>query len=174
VTRGPDSPGTDDAAIGRHPYGRTGWVSHRDREVAMDIGPVQYVVLGFPGNRFTGRIAPALRELVERGTIRILDLVFVQKDDQGDVVSFEYDAIEEDDAFASIEREASGMLNEDDIASIAAGLEPNSSAALLVWEDLWAAPLADALREANGVIVNGARIPRDVVQRILDEQPAAG
>jgi hypothetical protein len=140
----------------------------------MDIGPVQYIVLGFPGNRFTGRIAPALRELVERGTIRILDLVFVQKDEQGDIVSFEFDAIEEDDAFASIEREASGMLNEDDIASIAAGLEPNSSAALLVWEDLWAAPLAEALREANGVIVNGGRISRDAVQRILDEQPAAG
>jgi uncharacterized membrane protein len=140
----------------------------------MDIGPVQYIVIGFPGNKFRGRIAPALRELVERQTIRLLDVAFVKKDEQGEIESFELDSVAEGDELGALFGDSSGMLNEDDIASIAAGLEPNSSAALLVWEDLWAAPLAEALRDADGVIVNGGRISRDVLQRMLDERAAAG
>jgi hypothetical protein len=138
----------------------------------MTVGPVEYLVIGFPGNRFKGDIVPALADLVDAGTIRILDLVFVMKDADGSVDSFEYDAREETSAFASLNGEAGGLLSDDDIALAAEALEPDTSAALLVWEDAWAAPLADALRGAGGVLIGGERIPHDVVEAAFEMLPA--
>ena len=137
----------------------------------MPIGPVEYIVIGFPENRFTGAIVPALTDLVESGTIHIIDLVFVSKDVDGNVTSFEFDALEELAPYAGLDGEAGGLLNDEDIELAAEALEPNSSAALLVWEDAWAAPLAAALRDAGGVLLAGERIPHEIVQAALDELP---
>jgi hypothetical protein len=116
----------------------------------MTLGPVEYVLIGFPGNRFKGEIIPALAQLVEAGTIRIIDIVFVKKDADGAMEIFEYDALDEVTDVAEIEGEAGGLLSDEDIAFAAEALEPDCSAALLVWGDRWAAPLADALRNARG------------------------
>jgi hypothetical protein len=135
----------------------------------MPIGPVEYIVIGFPENRFTGAIVPALTDLVESGTIHIIDLVFVSKAADGTITSFEFDALEELADYAGLDGEAGGLLNDEDIELAAEALEPNSSAALLVWEDTWAAPLATALREAGGVLLGGERIPHEIVQAAFDE-----
>jgi len=135
----------------------------------MPIGPVEYIVIGFPENRFTGAIVPALTDLVESGTIHIIDLVFVSKAADGTVTSFEFDALEELVDYAGLDGEAGGLLNDEDIELAAEALEPNSSAALLVWEDTWAAPLANALRDAGGVLLGGERIPHEIVQAAFDE-----
>ena len=133
-----------------------------------NIGPVEYVILGFPGNKFTGQIVPELAKLIESGVIRIIDLTFISKDAAGEVSVVEYDAIEELAAFAGLDAEIGGILTEDDIAYAALSLEPNSSAALLLWEDTWAAPFAAAVRNANGVILEGARIPREIIDQAMD------
>jgi len=129
----------------------------------MTIGPVEYVVISFPGNQFHGEIAPALAELVEKGTVRILDLAFVQKDADGNVAAFEYDALDELAVFADLDGEADGLFSDQDLLDIGDALEPDSSAALLLWEDLWATRLATEIRAAGGVIVGGERIPHDVI-----------
>ena len=98
----------------------------------MSIGPVEYVILGFPGNKFTGQIVPELAKLIESGLIRIIDLTFISKDAAGEVSVVEYDAVEELAAFAGLDAEIGGILTEDDIAYAALSLEPNSSAALLL------------------------------------------
>jgi Family of unknown function (DUF6325) len=135
----------------------------------MDIGPVEYLVIGFPGNEFKGEIAPALGRLIGSGTVRIIDLVFISKGPQGEVVTFEFDELESLAPFAALDGEAGGLVGPEDIEHAAAALEPNSSAALLVWEDTWATELATAIRGANGVILEGARIPYEMVQEAFAE-----
>jgi Family of unknown function (DUF6325) len=99
--------------------------------------------------------------------------VFVGKDADGNVSAFEFDQIEELAPFANLPGEAGGLLSEDDVAYAAAALEPNSSAVLLVWEDTWATELATAIRDANGVVMEGARIPHDLMEKAMDELTAA-
>ena len=94
----------------------------------MPIGPVEYIVIGFPENRFTGAIVPALTDLVESGTIHIIDLVFVSKAADGTITSFEFDALEELADYAGLDGEAGGLLNDEDIELAGEALEPNSSA----------------------------------------------
>jgi Family of unknown function (DUF6325) len=137
------------------------------RRQAMDIGPVEYVILGFPGNNFTGQIVPELAKLIDSGLVRIIDLTFISKDADGAVQVVEYDAVEELAAFAGLDGEVGGILTDADIDYAAQSLEPNSSAALLVWEDTWAAPFAAAVRNANGVILEGARIPREIIEQAM-------
>ena len=139
----------------------------------MAIGPVEYLIVGFPGNQFSGGIAPALAELIESGTITVLDLVFISKDADGNVAFFEFDALEELAEFAGLEGEVGGLVSEEDIAHAAEALEPDSSAAVLVWEDAWAAKFADSLRNANAVIIEGGRIPHELVEAAFDELAAA-
>jgi hypothetical protein len=138
-----------------------------DKEVRMDdeIGPVQYLIVAFPGNRFTGRIAPALAKLVEAGTIRIIDIAFVAKDENGEIAAFEIDGLDPDvrQGLENLGAESSGLFNEDDLQAAGEELEPNSSAALLVWEDLWAKEVAEAMRNAGGVVLDFDRVPHDVV-----------
>ena len=140
----------------------------------MGIGPVEYMVVAFPENRFTGDIAPALADLVEAGTIRIIDLAFVGKDTDGTVTAFELGDLESEvgAAFSKIVSESSGLsgglLNEEDVEAVAEELEPNSSAALLVWEDLWATKVADAIRAAGGELWDLERVPHEVVQAAVD------
>lgn len=135
----------------------------------MTIGPVEYIIIQFPGNQFKGEIVPALADLIESKTVRIVDLVFIVKDEDGNVVWDEYDAGENGDGFgfAHLDGDA-GLLNEDDILVAAEVMDPNSSAALLVWEDLWAAPFAAAIRNAGGELIAGGRIPHELAQLAAD------
>jgi len=133
----------------------------------MSIGPVEYIILGFPGNNFTGQIVPELAKLIDSGLVRIIDLTFIMKDADGNVEVVEYDAVEELAAFAGLDAEVGGLLTDEDVAYAAMSLEPDSSAALLVWEDTWAAPFAAAVRNANGVILEGARIPREIIEEAM-------
>jgi hypothetical protein len=130
-----------------------------------EIGPVQYMIVAFPGNKFRGEIAPALADLVESETIRIIDLTFIGKNADGETISFELNDIDPEiqDAFASVGREISGLFSEEDLQLAAESLEPNSSAALLLWENIWAAEFAQAIRNAEGEILQLQRIPHDVV-----------
>ena len=139
----------------------------------MDIGPVEYLILGFPGNNFTGQIVPELAKLIDSGLVRIIDLTFITKDAAGHVDVVEYDAVEELAAFAGLDAEVGGILTDEDVAYAAQALEPNSSAALLVWEDTWATPFAVAVRNANGVIIEGARIPREIIEEAIGALTAA-
>jgi hypothetical protein len=132
------------------------------------IGPVEYVLIGFPDNQFTGGIAPALAQLVDSGTVRIIDLVFIRKDADGNVLSFEYDDLPETAAYGEIDGDADGFLDDEDILAAAEELENNSSSLLIVWEDLWAAPLAHEILASGGQVIAGHRIPHAVVTEILE------
>ena len=131
-----------------------------------EIGPVDYAVIAFPGNEFRGEIAPALAELVEAGTIRIIDIAFAGKNADGDAVAFELTELDPDvrEGLEKAGVEVGGLVNEDDLMDVAAGLEPNSSAALIVWENVWARKVAQAMRDAGGELVAFERLPHDVVQ----------
>jgi hypothetical protein len=139
----------------------------------MTIGPVEYIIVGFPGNKFSGEIAPELVALVESGTVRILDLIFIGKDADGSVVAFEIDELDEVAGFAGLDGDVGGLISEADVEYVAAALEPNSSAALLIWEDVWAARFAEAVRNADGVLIEGARIPHELIAPALADLPAA-
>jgi len=131
-----------------------------------EIGPVDYAIVGFRGNRFRGEIAPAIADLVEAGTIRIIDIAFVGKDSDGNAVAMELTELDPD-VQESLEKagiEVSGLFNEDDLMDAAEGLEPNSSAALLVWENVWARKVTQAMRDAGGELLAFERLPHDVVQ----------
>ena len=132
-------------------------------------GPVEYVVIEFPGNQFKGEVVPALRELVRNGTIRIIDLIFIRKDQAGSVESRELAELTSEEAgqYESLPASIGGLLNEDDVREVAAGMANNSSVALLVWEDAWATRFADAVRNANGRVTAHERIPREVVEAAL-------
>src|SRR5215213_1644114 len=130
----------------------------------MSIGPVEYIVVEFPGNQFTGEIVPELASLVDRRLIRIIDLVFIGKTEAGEVVAMEVDEDEGLAVYTTLDGDVGGFIGEEDIRHAAAGIEPGSSAALLVWEDVWATPLAEAIRRAGGVLVEGSRIPHDLVE----------
>ena len=140
-----------------------------------EIGPVEYMIVSFPGNRFTGEIAPALGKLVESNTIRIIDLAFVSKDADGSVAAFELSDIDEEvrRGLDALGLEATGLLGEEDLMDAADDLEPGSSAAMLLWEDIWAAELASALRGAGGELVAIGRIPHDVVTEAREALSAA-
>ena len=135
----------------------------------VDIGPVEYVVIGFPGNRFKGEIVPAIAELVDNDIVHIIDVAFVKKDQDGTVTTFEYDSLDDvlEFGFADIDGEAGGVLNDEDLELAAETLEPDSSAALIVWEHRWAARVAQAIRDAGGRIIAGERVPDEVVEQAL-------
>jgi uncharacterized membrane protein len=131
-----------------------------------EIGPVEYMIVAFPGNKFRGEIAPALADLVEANIIRIIDLAFVGKDADGNVVAFELSDLDDDvqEKINTLDPQSGGLLNDEDLMAAAEELEPNSSAALLVWEDVWAARVAQAIRDADGVVLDIERVPHEIVQ----------
>jgi uncharacterized membrane protein len=145
-------------------------VSVVGEEVTMaSMGPVEYVVIGFPGNRFKGEIVPAVAELVDNDVVRIIDVAFIKKDADGNVTMFEYDALDDVLAFgfADVDGEAGGVLSDEDLELAAETLEPDSSAALIVWEHRWAARVAQAIRDAGGRIIAGERVPDEIVEQAL-------
>ncbi|MCU1476450.1 MAG: hypothetical protein JWQ64_1143 [Subtercola sp.] len=139
----------------------------------MTTGPVEYIVVAFPGNEFSGRIAPELIALVDSGTIKILDLTFIGKDADGNVLSFEIDELASLSDYAGLDADVGGLISPEDIAYAAAGLEPDMSAALLLWEDVWATPFAEAVRESGGVLLEGARISHEIIEAALSDLPLA-
>ncbi len=139
----------------------------------MTSGPVEYIIVAFPGNKFTGEIAPELIDLVASGTVRILDLIFIGKDADGSVVAFEIDELDALAGFGDLDADVGGLISPEDIEYAAAALEPNSSAALLIWEDLWAKPFAEAVRRADGILLEGARIPHEFIEPALADLPSA-
>jgi hypothetical protein len=139
----------------------------------LELGPVELLIVGFPGNKFNGDVAPALMELVENGTIRIIDLLFVGKDDEGNVEAFEVSGLDDDLAakfMPLLHDNASGLIGEEDVEDVAEALEPNSSAALLLYEQLWAIRFRDALAGSGAELMDLFRIPGEVIDEALAEQ----
>jgi hypothetical protein len=135
-------------------------------EAIDELGPVDYLVVEFPGSDFKGEILPELAGLVQRGIVRVLDLIVIKKDDDGSYEAFEFG---DPDAgplgeIRDLEKDLADLLSEDDVTAVAEALEPGSAAALLVYENLWAAPFASAVRRAGGQLVASGRIP---VQALL-------
>ena len=138
----------------------------------MAYGPVEYMVLAFPGNQFRGEIAPALGALVESGTINLLDLAFIHKDPAGEVTILEVEQEPDEvfQAFESLTAGEGGIISDDDMREIGAALDPDSSALIAVWEDLWAVRFATAVRDAGGVLVDLQRLPAEAVEAAVKWQ----
>ncbi|MET7736834.1 DUF6325 family protein [Streptomyces sp. NPDC005402] len=134
------------------------------------MGPIDYLVVEFPGNRMTGEGLPLLVDLVDRGLIRILDLTFIRKDADGSVTGLEIGDLTGDGELdlAVFEGASSGLLGQDDLEEAAAALQPGSSAGVLIYENLWAAPFAAALRRGGAELVASGRIPVPAVLAALD------
>jgi Family of unknown function (DUF6325) len=132
-------------------------------------GPIDYLIVEFPtGSRMTGEGLPLLVDLVDRRIIRLLDLLFVKKLPDGKVVSLDLKEVDDDGGLAVFAGASSGLLGEDDLTEAGNALEPGSAAAIIVYENLWAAPLARALRRAGAQLVAGGRIPVQGLLAALD------
>ena len=133
----------------------------------MAAAPIEYLVIAFPDGVVNSEIAPELAELVDKNLIRILDLVFIRKDPFGEITAFEFDELGDLAAFAAIDAEVGGLIGDDDITFVGADLVPGTAAAVLLVEDLWAADLAGALDRTGALLLEGARIPRDMADIAL-------
>jgi hypothetical protein len=137
------------------------------------MGPVDYIVVEWPGKQPTGEAAPLLLDLVDRGLIRILDLAFIAKGEDGSVAGVEIsDLGEQVEEMKVFEGASSGLLSDDDISEAGEALEPGTSAALLVYENSWAAPFAAAVRRSGGQLVANGRIPVQAILAALDAAEA--
>ena len=135
----------------------------------MAVGPVDVYIIGFPGNKFSGRIAPAILELVENRTIRVIDLLFLSKDENGVVTRLEASDIDDTGAgYVSIDVAQPGALGDEDAEEVSDDLPLNSSALLIAFENLWTATIVAALRDADAVLIDSIRIPVDVAEAVLD------
>jgi len=143
-------------------------------DATTEMGPVDYVVVEWPGRQPSGEALPHLIDLVDRGLIRVLDLAFVHKDEGGAVAGLEIAdlgaQVEEISAFAGA---SSGLLSDDDLGEAANALEPGTSAAVLVYENSWAAPFAAAVRSSGGQLVASGRIPLEDIEAALDAAEAS-
>jgi hypothetical protein len=144
-------------------------------EELLEMGPVDYVILEWPkqDRQPTGDVAPMIVDLVDRGIIRILDVAFLAKEADGSIVAIDAAAVQGEAAgFAEFEGASSGLIGDDDLNEAASVLEPGTSAALLVWENRWAAPIAVALRRSGGQLVASGRIPIQAILAALDAAEA--
>ncbi len=134
-----------------------------------EMGPIDYLIVEWPDRQPTGEAAPHLIDLVDRGLIRILDLAFIAKGEDGSVAALEIaDLGDSVEAFAAFEGASSGLLSDDDVTAAGEALEPGTSAALLVYENRWAAPFAAAMRRTGAQLVASGRIPVQDVLAALD------
>jgi uncharacterized protein DUF6325 len=139
-----------------------------------EMGPIDYILIEWPGRQPNGEVAPQLIDLVDRGLIRILDLVFVAKDEDGNVAGLEISELAgEISELAVFEGASSGLLDDGDVEEAGGVLEPGTSAALLVFENAWAAPFATAVRRSGGQLVASGRIPVQAILAALDAAEAA-
>jgi hypothetical protein len=134
------------------------------------MGPIDYLIVEFPGNRMTGEGLPILVDLVDRGIIRILDLVFVRKEQDGKTTMMAVADMDGDGTLdlAIFEGAASGLVGNDDVHEAGTALKPGNSAAILIYENLWAAPMASALRRGGAQVVATGRIPLADLASALD------
>jgi hypothetical protein len=143
-------------------------------EQLRHMGPVDYVVLAWPGpHPSDGRIASMIVDLADRGIIRVLDIAFATKDEDGTVTALALEDISDDSPFAVFDGASSGLLDIDDIRDAAESMEPGTAGAILVWENAWAAPIATAIRESGGLLIDGGRIPVQGIIAALDALEAA-
>jgi hypothetical protein len=143
-------------------------------EAQDELGPVDWIVVEFPGSKFKGEIAPILDDLVERGTVRVLDLLLIRKAEDGELEFFELSDLDESEigTLRAYETELATLLSEDDVNAVAAAVEPGSTAALLVWENRWAAPFGSAVRRAGGQLVASGRIPVQALLAAVEAEDA--
>jgi hypothetical protein len=135
----------------------------------MGIGPVDVYIIGFPGNNFSGQIVPAILEQVEKGNIRVLDVLFVSKDADGNVATLTIEDLgPEGAAFVDVEVSSPGALNEEDADEVSEDLPLNSSALLIAYENTWMTNLVIAFAEADAVVIDQIRIPVDVVAAVIE------
>ena len=140
-----------------------------DRDDLDEMGPIDYIVLEWPAQQPTGEVGPMIIDLVDRGIIRILDIAFMAKGEDGTVAALDLAALNGAAAgFEEFEGASSGLIGEEDLEEAAAVLEPGTSAAILVWENRWAAPVAVALRKSGGQLVASGRIPIQAILASLD------
>jgi len=147
--------------------------STAERTESIDeLGPVDYLVVEFPGSNFTGEILPELVDLVERGIVRVLDLVLIKKEQDGSFEAFEFGDIDDGvlGELRELERELADLLSEEDVAAVAEALEPGSTAGLLVYENLWAAPFAAAVRRSGGQLIANGRIPVQALLGAIEDE----
>ena len=135
----------------------------------MSLGPIELLVIKFPGNKFTGEVAPALKDLVEGGLIRVIDILFVHKDEGGEMTVLEINDLDDDDfsRFDPVVSDITGLLTPDDAKWFSQGLENDSSGAIMLFENAWATRFRDALLNANGELVLNERIPKTIIDELL-------
>ena len=140
-----------------------------------ELGPIDYVVVEFPAGEanFNGEMAAELVALANAGTIRLLDLLVLRKDDQGALEAFEVDDLEEIDELRALETHVAEILAADDVAHLAEAMEPGSTAGVLVWENSWAAPFASAARRSGGQLIATGRIPIQAILASVEAEDAA-
>ncbi len=137
-------------------------------DTLLEMGPIDYIVLEWPGRQPDGSVAPLILELVDRGLIRILDVAFLGKDEDGSAYAVDIADIDAAEAFGVFDGASSGLLRDEDLAEAASVLEPGTTAAVLVWENRWAAPVAVAIRKSGGQLVASGRIPVQAIIASLD------
>jgi hypothetical protein len=140
-----------------------------------ELGPVDYVVVEFPAGakNFTGEMAAELLRLVDTGTIRVIDILILEKNEDGSVDVSEFSDIEELGELQRIEAELADLLAAEDVDHLAAAMEPGSTAGVLIWENLWAAPFASAARRSGGQLIANGRIPIQAIIASIEADEAA-
>ena len=138
------------------------------------LGPVDYVIVEFPlgANNFTGEMAEELLALVEAGTIRLIDVLILRKSEDGDVEAMELSEIEELGPLQAVEGQLAELLAADDVVQLAAAMDPGSTAGVLIWENLWAAPFASAARRSGGQLIATGRIPIQAIIASIEADEA--
>jgi hypothetical protein len=144
-------------------------------EVSLDeLGPVDYVVVEFPAgaSNFTGEMAAELRALIDSGTIRVIDVLILTKDADGVVEATELSDADDGGELQALEADLGELLTADDVENLAAAMEPGSTAGVLIWENLWAAPFAAAARRAGGQLIADGRIPIQAIIASIEADQA--
>ena len=144
-------------------------------ETSLDqLGPVDYVIVEFPAgaSNFTGEMAEELVALVDSGTIRLIDVLILTKNDDGTVDAMELSDIEELGELQALEAELAELLAEEDVVNLAAAMDPGSTAGVLIWENLWAAPFAAAARRSGGQLIATGRIPIQAIIASIEADEA--
>ena len=139
-------------------------------EPLEEMGPIDYVVIEWPGRQPTGEALPLILDLVDRGIIRILDIAFMVKDEDGSTAAISLDEVA---GFGEFEGASSGLMGSDELDEAATALNPGTSAAVLVWENRWVAPVAATLRRSGGQLVASGRIPVQAILAALDAAEAS-
>jgi hypothetical protein len=149
--------------------------SEEERASLDQLGPVDYLVVEFPAgaSNFTGEMAKELLALVDAGTIRVIDILILTKKGDGSIEAMELSDIEDLGPLQTVEAELAELLAADDVAHLAAAMEPGSTAGVLIWENLWAAPFASAARRSGGRLIANGRIPIQAIIASIEADEAS-